>query len=436
MLVKQEQLNPCEVELHIEVDAEQVSAAIDRAYMDIGKSANISGFRKGKAPKAILQQVIDEEKVKDRAADDLLAAAYADALDETKLEPFAIANVDIVKFEIGEPMSFKARVPLAPKTELGKYKGLVVERPVFSVSDEDVDGELLRLRRRHATYPEITDRPAQEGDIVRFEIKTNGTDEQPKSDVAKVGENLPEFDKALVGMNVDEEKVIDIAYPEDYPLEDHRGKTIAKWVKLCEIHEERLPDLTDDWVKDMFLAHQEGAEGDDAVDTVDKLRAKVRSAMEEATRDTINREVENKIVHQVVAGAEVCFPQALVNAEIGSDIDELLENLKKRKLTMEDYLKYRDITAEQLQDEFDERARRELKTRLVLRRIVDDEGLKVDQEDIEAELKSMAVASKVPVETVRAYVEKTDGMSSIKNRILTEKVMDFLVESTNIKDVG
>jgi trigger factor len=186
----------------------------------------------------------------------------------------------------------------------------------------------------------------------------------------------------------------------------------------------------------MFSGQQEDAQGQDVVDTVDKLRAKVRSAMEEATRDTINSEVENKILHQVVAGSEVCFPQALVNAEIGKDIDELLENLKKRKLTMEDYLKYRDITAEQLQDEFEERARRELKTRLVLRRIVDDEGLKVDQEDIEAELKSMAVASKVPVETVRAYVEKTDGMSSIKNRILTEKVMDFLVESTNIKDVG
>ena len=436
MLVKQEQLNPCEVELHIEVDADKVSEAIDKAYMDIGKSANIPGFRKGKAPKAILQQRIDKEKVKDRAADELLAGAYADALDETKLEPFAIANVDIVKFEIGQPMSFTARVPLAPKTELGKYKGLVVERPVISVSDEDVDKELLQLRRRHATYPEITDRPAREGDIVRFEMKTNGTDEQPKSDVAKIGENLPEFDKALVGMNVDEEEVVEITYPEDYPLEDHRGKTIAKWVKLLDLREEELPDLTDDWVKDMFLAHQEGAEGEDVVDTVDKLRAKVRSAMEEATRDTINREVENKIVHQVVAGSEVCFPQALVNAEIGNDIDELLENLKKRKLTMEDYLKYRDITAEQLQDEFEERARRELKTRLVLRRIVDDEGLKVDQEDIEAELKSMAVASKVPVETVRAYVEKTDGMSSIKNRILMQKVMDFLVESTNTKDVG
>lgn len=436
MLLKQEQLNPCEVELHIEVDADKVSEAIDKAYADIGKSANIPGFRKGKAPKAILQQVIDEDKVKDRAADELLSVAYGEALDESKLEPFARADVDIVKFEIGEPMSFTARVPLAPKTELGKYKGLVVERPVVSVSDEDVDKELLQLRRRHAAYPEITDRPAQEGDIVRFEMKTNGTDEQPKSDVAKIGENLPEFDKALVGMNVDEEKVVEIAYPEDYPIEDHRGKTIAKWVKLCELREEKLLDLSDDWVKDMFSARQEGAQGDDVVDTVDKLRANVRSVMEEATRDTINSEVENKILHQVVAGSEVCFPQALLNAEIGKDIDELLENLKKRKLTMEDYLKYRDITAEQLHDEFEERARRELKTRLVLRRIVEEEGLKVDQEDIQAELQSMAGASKVPVETVRAYVEKTNSMSSIKNRILMQKVMDFLVKSTNTKDIG
>ena len=436
MLVRQEQLNPCEVELHIEVEADRVSEAIDKAYADIGKSANIPGFRRGKAPKAMLRQVIDEERVKDHAVDNLLAAAYADALDESKLEPFAVADVDIVKFEIGEPMSFKAVVPLAPKTELGKYKGLVVERPVISVSDEDVEEELLKFRQKRAAYPEITDRPAQEGDIVRFEMRKNDSDEQPMSDITKIGDNLPEFDKAMVGMNVDEEKAFEITYPQDYPAEDFRGKTVAQWVKLCELREEILPELTDDWVKSAFSAHQEGAQGEDVVDTVDKLRAKFRSVIEEAARDRVNSEVENKILHQVVEGAEVCFPKALVSSEVERDIGELLDNLKERKLTMEDYLKYRDINAEQLQSEFEERARRELKTRLVLRRIIDEEGLAVQEEDIEAEMKSMAVASKVPMETVRAYVEKKEGMPSIKNRILMQKVMDFLVKSTNIKEVG
>jgi len=437
MLVKQEQLNPCEVELHIEVEVEKVSAAIDTAYLEIGKNVAIQGFRKGKAPMAILKQRVDQDRAKDEAADLLLQTGYMEALEESKLEPFARADVDIVSFEIGQPMTFRAKVPLAPTVELGKYKQLAIERQVVKISDEDVDEELLKLRRRHASYPEITERPAQTGDVVRVEARPdNEPEDQPKSGVAKIGENLPELDEALVGMNAGDVKVVDITYPDDYEAEEVRGKTVAMRIELMEIHEERLPDLTDEWVKEELPAPGLGARDADVVDTVDKLREAVRRVMEQASIDAARADVENQILHQVVVGSEVCFPQVLVDQEVDKDVEELLENLKKRKLTMEDYLKYREVSPEQLRGEFEERARRDLKTRLVLREIVDKEQIKVEEENIEAELAQMAEANHVPVETIRAYVERTNGISSVRNRILMQKVMDFLVESSNIKDVG
>lgn len=438
MLVKQEQLNPCEVELHIEIEAEKVGSAIDRAYIELGKSVNIPGFRKGKAPKAILQQFLGEDMVKERAADSLLQAAYLEALEESGLDPYAPADVDVTKYEVGEPLTFTAKVPLAPKTELGEYKGLKVERKVVAVGDEDVDREIDQIRRRHAKFPEVSDRPAQVGDVVRIETKAaNEPDEEPKGNVAKIGENLPDFDNGLTGMNVGEVKVVDVTYPDDFATEELQGKTVPVQIDLKEIREEVLPEVTDEWVKETFAADQpEGTAPEDIVDTADKLRARIREAMVKASEEAADAQVQNELVGRIVEGSEVCFPQVLLDEGINEHLEELLEGLKKRNLTLEDYLKYKGVTSDELRGDYEERARQELKTRLVLREIVDKESIAVEEEDIEAELMSMAEGNHVPVETIRAYVEKTDNMASVRNRILTKKVMDFLLQSSNIKNVG
>lgn len=441
MLVKQEQLNPCEVELHIEVEADKVKAAIDKAYSELGKSVNIPGFRKGKAPKQILEQFLDQGRVMERAADGLMTDAYKAALEESKVEPYAIAEVEVEKYEIGEPMIFKAKVPLAPVVELGKYKDLKVERNLQKITDKDVDAEIDSIRKRHASYPEITDRAAQAGDVVRIETKAeNEADEEPKSNVAKIGENLPDFDKGLTGMNVGDEKVIKVAYPKDYPTEELAGKTVPVLTKMMEIREEKLPELNDEWVKETFSGkRQEDAESEaelDAVDTVDKLKAKVKEAMLKAAEEAADTEVQNKVVHEAVEGSKVDFPRVMVEEAIDDRIEELNENLKKRKVTMEDYLKYKNTTIEDLRGEYEQESTLEIKTRLVLREIIDKEELKVEEQDIEAELNAMAESNHVPVETIKAYVEKTDGITSVINRILAKKVMDFLVQSSNIKNVG
>lgn len=439
MLVKQEQISPCEVELQIQIDAEKVDAAVDETYAELGKVTNIPGFRKGKAPRMVLEKVLDQERVKERAADKLLKGAYIEALEESKLEPYAPADVDIVKFELGEPLDFKAIVPLAPKVELGEYKGIKAERKVAPVTDEDIEKEVKGLLERHTQFPDVHDRDAQVGDVVRVEM-TNEDEpgSEAKSNVFDIGESLPEFDAGLVGMNPDDEKVISVTYPEDFAAEDMRGKTINWRVKMCEIHEKKVPELTDEWVKENFVPEpKEGEElpkDTELIDSATKVREKVKEVLEEQAVQAADAEVRNKIVDTVIEGSKVDFPDVMVNDGIEERMESLAKQLKKRKLSIDDFLKYRGISFDELRDEYKELASKELKSSLVLGEVVTKEEIKVEDPDVQEALEAMAKENRVPIETVKAYIDRTNGMPDVRNRILTKKVVDFLVEASNIKN--
>lgn len=450
MLVKQEQLNPCEVELEVEVAAEQVKSAIDSTYKELGKTANVPGFRKGKAPRIVLEQFLDTEAVKERAANKLIKGAYTEALEESKLDPFAPADVELVKFESGEPMVFKARVPLPPKVELGDYVGLEIERNVPPVTDEHVDAEINRILERAAEVQKIEDRPAQMGDVVLVEMKDETKpDEQPSRQVAELGKNLPDFDNGVVGMAIEDEKVIDVNYPEDHNDEELRGKTIPLRVKLIEINVRNLPELNDEWVKKMFAPEKPETEQQedapaaekadppaDVVDTVDKLKGKIREAMEHAARDTADAQVKEDLVRKVVENAQVHFPDVMVDEAVGERMETLLDELKTRKATLDDYLQYVGKSLDELKKEFEDESKQALNVTLVLREIMDKEKVEVSDEDVSAEIESMAADRGVPQETMRAYVDRTDSTPSIRNRVLRKKIVDFLVHASNIKNVA
>ena len=442
MQVKQEELSPCEIELEIEVDAEKVTDAVDKTFKELGKVAKVDGFRKGKVPRAILEKVLDRDKVKDYAADMLLPPAYLEAIEQAELDPWALPDFDIVRFEVGEPMVFKAKVPLEPKIEIGKYIGLDVQRNVPPVADEGIDAEIKRFLERQAEYTAVTDRPAQQGDSVVVEtVNEEDPDQEPKSNVAVVGENLPDFDRGVVGMTVDQEKVINVTYPEDHPAEELKGKTLSLRTKLVELYDRKLPELTDDWVRKTFVGEpldgEESKEPEpDAVDTVEKLRVRIRSGMEKSEQEVADMAVENNIVGQIVQGSNVNFPEVMVNHEINRRVESLLAELKKREVTVDDYLKRTDQTIEQLRADYEDDARKTVTTSLLLREIIDKEEIEVIDDDIDAELKAMAADRQVPLETIRAYIDSTDGLQGVRNRVLHKKLMDFLVHASNIKNVG
>jgi len=439
MLLKQEQVSPCEVELEIQIEAERVGAAFDDTYTELGKRANIPGFRKGKAPRALLEQFLDREAVRDRAANKLIREEYPKTLDEIKLEPFAPADVEMVKMELGEPMVFKAKVPLPPKVELGDYVGLEIERRVPEVTDEDVDDQIRRMLDRQARHEHVTDRPVREGDVVLVETKDQSKpDDEPRRRVARIGENLRDFDNGVLGMATDEEKTIEITYPDDYGDDELKGKTVPVYVKVIEINERHVPELTDDWVKTTFARDpEEGTEPDpDAVDTVEKLRSRIRMSMEKAAHDAAEESVRDQVVRKVVENAEVCFPEVMVEEAVENRLEDLLDSLKKRKATLDDYLQYKNVSIEDLRKDYADESREILRNLLVLEEVGLKESIKAEDADIEAAIEAMAEEQGVPVPTINAYLDRTEGRGRLQSRVTRKKVVDFLVHASNIKNVA
>ena len=392
MQVTQEQISPCEVGLRIEVEADKVNAAVDKTYKELSKVTKVPGFRPGKAPRAILERVVGEEKVKDYAADKLIQPAYSDALKETNVEPWASADVELVEFEFGKPLIFTAKVPLAPKVELGEYKGLEIERAVPPVTDEMVDAEVKGMLDRQAKFDQVTDRETREGDTAVFEMTDEDEpDGEPKRQVVSVGEALPEINAGLTGMKIDEEKTIKVSYSDDYPTEELRGKTKTLRVKMIEIYDRQVPEMNDEWVKTTFAPKvEEGAEPPaDVVDTVEKLCGKIREAMEKAALDVADRDVNDKIITKVVENSQIDFPEVMVRERVDERLHELQEELRNRKLNLEDYLKHVNKNLEELRAEFGEEAKQGLKVNLAIYEIVEKEDIKVEDDAVDEEIKSM-----------------------------------------------
>jgi len=439
MQVTQEQTSPCEVDLRIEIDAEKVGAAVEETYKELSKRTKIPGFRPGKAPRAVVERFVGEERVKEHVADLLIQPAYSEALKEKEIDPWAPADVELVEFELDKALVFKAKVPLAPKVELGDYVGLEIERKLEKITDEAVDEEIKGFLERSAKFDQITDRPIREGDTAVMDMTDpEKPDEKPNRQVTVVGDNLPDFDKGLVGMSIDEEKTIEVTYPEDHPAEELRGTTRTFGVKLVEIHERKVPELTDEWVKENFSS--ETPEGEEppaeVVDTVDKLKAKVREAMEKSAANAADAEVREKIVEKLIENSKIDFPEVMVTERVNERLNQTLEELKKRQLTLDDYLKHLGKNLEELRGEFAEDAREALRANLVIYEVVEKEAIKVEDSDVDEEVKSMADARNVPVESVKAYLDSTDGLTNIRYRLLRKKVLDFLVAASNIKNVG
>lgn len=437
MLLKQEQLNPCEVELEVEIAADKVKSAIDRTYDELGKDLEFPGFRRGKAPLAVVKSRLDAGKVRDSAARSLMSDAYGEVLGETKLEPFAPPDVELVKFEEGEPMVFKAKVPLPPKVELGEYVGLEVERRVHTVTDEEVDEQIEEIRKAHGTMVPVTDRPVREGDHLQVRVSQDPDDEESRPVPIVVGENLPDFDSGIIGMNAGERKTIEVTYPENYGSEDLAGQKRSLTVTVLEIEELQLPELTDEWVKSTYAGDgSENTPESEIVDTVEKLRARIRALMERSAAQQADAEVRDKLVEQAINNADVCFPGVMVDEAVNDRLVSLSESLSRRKLTLDDYLKHIEKSLDELRQTYEEETREHLRFLLVMREIADKENIEVTEEDFDAEVKRIAEERSTTPEAVRAYIESSDAGESIRSRIRRKKVVDFIVHASNIKNVG
>lgn len=414
--------------LEIEVDSDAVKKAFDQAYREVGKGTAVPGFRKGKAPRAILENYVSEEHVMEHAAEALVYPAYEEALKESGIEPFGPAEYELVHLVDAEPLKFKAKIPLAPTVELGNYVGIEVERLARQVSDEDVDAEIETIRQRSATVSNVEGRPLKEGDLAILQITE--LDGKTRETVIEVGKNLSSFDEGLAGMNIGETKIIELVYPEDHEDKETAGKESRVTVTLKDIKERQVPDLTDDLVKEI------SAKSEDKIETVEQLRNKIKSAMEQAASDLADADIQSKIIEKVVQSSTVHFPDAMLEHEVEHRLDDLVSELKTKNLTLEDYLQATGKTFEELKSRLDTSAERDITASLVIGEIAEKEKTEASDEDVETEITKMAEESGYPRESVAAYVDRTESKDAIKNRIIRRKVLDFLVHASNIKNVG
>ena len=425
MQVTVEQQDTCKVRLNIEVDAETVGKAIDEVYRDYAKHAAIPGFRKGRAPRHLVERYVSDEAVKKAAIQDMVGPAYLDAIKQEQIVPYADPDVHIVQYEAGQPFIFNADVPLPPKVELGDYKGIEVERRKIEITDEDVDAQLKSLQENRATTEKVEDRGVQSSDIVIAEIANWPTGEEKpegRRSVIRLGDNVPGFDESITGLKPSERKQFEINYPEDWSEEELAGKTYMFDVSIETIREVKTPELNDEFAQSVS-----------DFQTLDELKEDVKKHIIESANNHADREVEQKIVDEIVNRSTVCFPDVMVEHEVHHDVHELQDKLAQQRIPIEAYLKRIGKTEDELIAQLKDEASTRLRIGLVLGDVAEAEKIEVRDEDIEAEIVRVAEASKADRAAVEEYMESHGGTDSLKNSILNRKIMEHIKSISVIK---
>ena len=430
MQVTKEALDPCQVALTIEVEPDKVVQAVDRAYREYSKYVSVPGFRKGKAPLSFVKQRVPEADVRQRTAELLVEPAYAEAIEQESVEPFALPKLELVQLDMtATPFIFKAIVPLRPEVELGAYTGLTVERSKYELTDENVETQLQKMRERAAEYP-IVDRPIQMGDLVVAELAAL-VDNRPEASEARstmieIGaDNIPGFDDQLIGIGKGDEKTFTLTYPEDYPDAELAGEEAEFTVKIDEIHEKKIPEFDDELAQKLSNGRFQ---------TVDSLRLELRADMEKSLSASAESEADSKLIDQIIANSTIKYPPVLVESEVDDDVKELMGRLEQQSVTIDDYLERIGKTREQLVTEIAGAAKKRIEIGLLLGKVSETENLSLVDADLDAALAERAAEERTSPAAIRAVLENNGGMDALRNRAQAKKVLDFLRGSAIIED--
>jgi len=414
------------VKLTIEIDAEEFDKSMQKAYLKNRKHINIPGFRKGKAPRKIIEQFYGEAIFYEDAANDIIISTYSDAVKETGIEPVSQPEFDIIQIGNGQNFIYSADVVVKPEVELGEYKGIEIEKVEYNVTDEDVENEISKIREENARLINIEDRPVQEGDQVILDYKGMIDGEEfeggsAENAVLEVGSNMfiPGFEEQLIGMNIGEEKEIKVTFPEDYHVEEIKGKEAVFKVKIKEIKEKELPELDDEFAKDVS-----------EFDTFEEFKADVKRKLEEAVQDNMRAEMENNLLQKVVENANVDIPEPMIESEIDRQINELDFTLRYQGLSLEQYLSFVDMSMDDIRAQHRDQAYGTVKMRLVLEKIGEVEGIEVNDDDLEKEFEKLSEQYGRDVEDIKKDFES--NVDYIKANLKVQKTVDFLMDNAII----
>lgn len=408
-------------ELVVEIDGETFMKAVDAVYKREVKKINIPGFRKGKAPRRLIEKEFGEGVFYEDAIKDLYPAAIVEAAEEAGLDMIRDkVDLDITKAE-KDGLEFKAVITVSPEVEIKDYKGITYAPASLEVTPEDIDEEIRKVQKRNSRLITVEDRAAQLEDIAVIDFKgildgeafEGGTSENYSLTLGS-GSFIPGFEDQIVGHNVGEEFTIDVTFPEDYQAEELKGKAVQFEIRLHEIKTHELPEVDDEFVKDVS-----------EFDTVDDYRADLKAKLEETKKSEAENTKENQIAEKLIDLLEAEVPEAMYENQLDTIVDEFAMNLRSQGLDLNTYMQYTGLTEDKLRDTYRPRAEAQVKLRLALRKIAELEGLKASDEDIEAKYNELAETYKVDVKRVKAAF----GPSTLAGDIESERAMDFVKEN-------
>lgn len=412
--------------LSVEVDAQELEKALDQAFRKVVKKVNVPGFRKGKVPRPIFEKRFGVESLYQDALDILLPKAYPEAVEQTEIEPVDQPEIDIDQLEKGMPFIFKATVTVKPEVKLGQYKDLEVPEKDFDVTDEEMESELKRMQERQGELIAVEDGQVEKGDrvILDFEGFVNGEAfeggkaERYNLEVGS-GQFIPGFEDQLVGMKAEEEKDVNVTFPEEYQAEELAGKDATFKVKLHEIKRMQLPQLDDEFAQDVS-----------EFDTLDELKDDIRNRLKEQKKNEEESYKRNTLVEKAAENAEIDVPDVMVEHEIDHMVQHFQQQLQMQGINLEQYSQFTGQEVSEIREQFREEAGKKVRANLVLDTIAEEENIQVSDGEVEEELKKLAEQMGRDTDEVRRLLQNQGGMDQVKQELKTRKTIDLLVSNS------
>ena len=414
------------VSFEFTVSADEFEKGVEKAYRkNVGK-INIQGFRKGKAPRKIIERYYGAEIFYEDAVNIVLPDAYDNAVKENNIFPVDQPEIDIKgEIEKGKDITFTAKVTVKPEFELGEYKGVKAQKVTSRVLKKDIEAELEKKREMNSRMVPVEDRPIEKDDVANIDfegfcdgVPFDGGKGEGFDLTIGSGQFIPGFEEQLIGKNIGDEVDVNVTFPEEYHAEELKGKPALFKVKINSIKVKELPELDDEFAKDVS-----------EFDTLEDLKKDIKENLSKAGKENAAHKTEENVINAVCDATEIDIPDAMINSQIDKMLRDFDMNMRYQGLNLEQYLKYTGMTVDKMRAQFKDDAAKNVKTSLVLEMICEAEGIDASEDEINKEYESMAESNGMKIEDIKKYVSEDDVKETIKAR----NTIKFLVDNANFK---
>ncbi len=424
MSVQVEKLEKNMAKLTIEVSAEEFGKAMQKAYQKQKNHISLPGFRKGKAPMAMIEKMYGPQVFYEDAANILMPEAYANAADESGLDIVSQPDIEVTQIEKGKTFIFTAEVAVKPEVVLGGYKGVEVEKKTAEVTDEEIQAELLKEQEKNSRITAVEGRAVENGDLVVLDFEgfvdgeafQGGKGEQYPLTIGS-GAFIPGFEEQLIGAEVDKEVEVNVTFPEDYQAEELKGKAATFKCTVHKIEKKELPELNDDFAKDVS-----------EFDTLEEYKADIKKNIEESKLEDIRRDKEDAVLTKVIEDAQMEIPEAMIETQTRQMMDDFARRMQSQGLTMDQYMQFTGTSIDTLMEQMKPQALKRIQSRLVLEQIAVAENIQISDEQLFEEIKKMADMYKMDADKLKDMMGEHEK-EQLKQDMAVQQAITLITEA-------